>query len=573
MRIEKIKIKNFRNFEDIEFCCSKNNIVIGLNDVGKSNLLYALRIIFDYQVRNKELIETDFFKKNISSPIEIEVQIDISDGMIDENQKILAKIGNLNSTEKTEEKIVIKYIGMFEENQVLQWCVPDEDNFNYIDVPRVGLNQTTIDRIFKPMYIDSQMKFDTTMKEFKRKALKEFGEDKFSERTEIDKSINNINENVSKLDEVVSIQKKIQSELRTLRADFEPIIRSNIAIEGLHNSLEVYTRYTGDESEEIYPTAGDGKRKLVEYAMKNALINMDENIRYIPIIFIEEPENHLHLSIQLQLLDLISNFEHCFITTHSADILYSIKDNMNVIKLSRKEMRISAKSSVFQVPEGYKLIRHKFQKDLVSALFFEYVFLVEGYSEKLIWDRALYLYGKNKHSKFILNIVGTNFKPYFDFLKNLGITLYVRTDNDLKCKSETTLELSGFNRLKNLISDAKPYQDIEGEIKTIKDSKKDDYVYRWNQAKSCYSVKSEILKQFRDNKLYLSEIDLENDIVSVLRGEKSIEENYDDVSLLQTAKWHNLIDEPLGKEILSEEGMEKIINNPRFQGLKEFLDE
>lgn len=573
MRVESVKIKNFRNFEDVEFDCTKNNIVIGLNDVGKSNLLYALRMVFDYQIRNKELIETDFFKKNISDPIEIIVKIDLSDDNVEENQKILAKIGSLNSVDKSEEKLIIKYIGIFEEHQALQWCVPYGDDLDYVDIPRAGLNQTTIDRIFKPMYIDSQMKFDATMKEFKRKALKEFGDDKFGDRADIDKSINDINESVAKLDEVVSIQSKIGTELKTLKADFEPIVRSNIAIEGLHNSLEVFTRYTDDKSEEIYPTAGDGKRKLVEYAMKNALINMDENIKYIPIIFIEEPENHLHLSIQLQLLDLISNFEHCFITTHSADILYSIKDNMNVIKLSRKEMKISAKSCVFQVPEEYKLIRHKFQKDLVSALFFEYIFLVEGYSEKLIWDRALDLHGKNKHSKFVLNIVGTNFKPYFDFLKNLGITIYVRTDNDLKRKSETTLELSGFNRLKKLTGDSIPYEDVEGRIKNVKESKDTDYFYRWNVAKLYYLVNGKILEDFRSKKLYLSEVDLENDIISVLREEESIEANYEDVALLQKAKWHNLINESIGREILSESGILKIINNSKFRGLKEFLDE
>lgn len=71
-KIKKVKIKNFRNFEDIEFITSKKNIIIGINDVGKTNLLYALRVVFDKNIRGKELLASDFHKKNTEKNFEIE---------------------------------------------------------------------------------------------------------------------------------------------------------------------------------------------------------------------------------------------------------------------------------------------------------------------------------------------------------------------------------------------------------------------------------------------------------------------------------------------------------------------
>lgn len=51
MKFEKIFIKNFINFEDIELKLSNNNIFFGVNDVGKNNLLYAICYVFDWDIR------------------------------------------------------------------------------------------------------------------------------------------------------------------------------------------------------------------------------------------------------------------------------------------------------------------------------------------------------------------------------------------------------------------------------------------------------------------------------------------------------------------------------------------
>lgn len=62
MRISNLHIKGFRNYVDESIDLDEKTLIIGGNDVGKSNLLYALRILFDPNLsrRDLELEDTDF---------------------------------------------------------------------------------------------------------------------------------------------------------------------------------------------------------------------------------------------------------------------------------------------------------------------------------------------------------------------------------------------------------------------------------------------------------------------------------------------------------------------------------
>ena len=47
MHLSRIYVSNFRNFSELDVELGGNVVVVGENRVGKSNLLYALRLIFD----------------------------------------------------------------------------------------------------------------------------------------------------------------------------------------------------------------------------------------------------------------------------------------------------------------------------------------------------------------------------------------------------------------------------------------------------------------------------------------------------------------------------------------------
>ena len=47
MKLSRVKIKNYRNFFDEDISLNNETIIIGPNDVGKTNLLMAIRILLD----------------------------------------------------------------------------------------------------------------------------------------------------------------------------------------------------------------------------------------------------------------------------------------------------------------------------------------------------------------------------------------------------------------------------------------------------------------------------------------------------------------------------------------------
>jgi putative ATP-dependent endonuclease of OLD family len=47
MELSRISISNFRNFSAIDVSLAGSVVVVGENRVGKSNLLYALRLLLD----------------------------------------------------------------------------------------------------------------------------------------------------------------------------------------------------------------------------------------------------------------------------------------------------------------------------------------------------------------------------------------------------------------------------------------------------------------------------------------------------------------------------------------------
>ena len=63
MRISRIQIENFRNFHTLDIALSDHAVIVGENRVGKSNLIYALRLILDPSLPDsaRQLKNEDFW--------------------------------------------------------------------------------------------------------------------------------------------------------------------------------------------------------------------------------------------------------------------------------------------------------------------------------------------------------------------------------------------------------------------------------------------------------------------------------------------------------------------------------
>ena len=67
----RVHIENFRNFHSVDFSLGEKQVLIGENAVGKSNLLYALQLILDPTLSEKDrMLEESDFWDGIENPMD-----------------------------------------------------------------------------------------------------------------------------------------------------------------------------------------------------------------------------------------------------------------------------------------------------------------------------------------------------------------------------------------------------------------------------------------------------------------------------------------------------------------------
>jgi putative ATP-dependent endonuclease of the OLD family len=91
MRIAHIHIENFRNFHSLDLTVGRSAVILGENQIGKTNLLYALRLVLDPSLPDsaRQLRVEDFWDgiaRPLTNDARIRVSIDIADFEDDEAQ-------------------------------------------------------------------------------------------------------------------------------------------------------------------------------------------------------------------------------------------------------------------------------------------------------------------------------------------------------------------------------------------------------------------------------------------------------------------------------------------------------
>lgn len=562
MKFKSVTIKNFRNFEDISIELTNKNVLFGMNDVGKTNFLYGLRFVFDKDIRKQNFNDTDYFKKRVEFPIEITIAIDISDVENTDSQKLRAKLkGALLSNQNT---VYIKVKASYDEKEmvgipVMYWGGELED----LEEMRVRGTYYEIDYVFNVTYIDAYVDLYTL---FKKNANKLLVNDK-EEDKDVLENINNIctslNDEISNLSGIKAFEEKIELKYKKYGHDNSSIsVKSEIAVKGLYSNVVPYIKQDDDES--LYPTSGEGRKKLLVYSIFD-LLSQDEEDKKINIFLIEEPENHLHRSMQIALshtLFVDDKYQYLFMTTHSPHVL-SEMDKVNLIRLYNENKTVSSSSALYVVPNKFKSQRKMLNRGLVEAIFADKVLLVEGPSENVLFGKILSVINPFYEADgiYILPVGGFGFRPYFDMLKALRIKTIIKTDNDLrKIKGKEKYSVLGFLRLNNYL-DRKILSEEPIDENSVEAKRK---LYVDNQEEL-----DEIRNQYS---LYLSRCSLEEDLDEVIHNQMVRylkKANNDPIGYLQEKKNHHMVELV---EKLTDEDCMCIYDHYNFACLKEVMN-
>lgn len=445
--LSKVRIKNFRNFKDVTVKLEKQQIVIGENNVGKTNFIKAIQLILDPSLSEDEryLCETDFFE-GLESPMKnkqtIEIEIELRN--YENNLKLLTVLsGATVSNNPNTIRITYQFypeldsIGHFEYKYRIFQGENNELNFGHNE--RRFLNMKVI-----PPIRDVEKDIRNSKKSPIKALLKDYDID-INELETISDELDKATDSLLKMDELNYLTTLINDKFSTvvnsqidLPVSFKTI---DIAPSKLLNSLKIvlgsngrglhdtslginnllyitllllsledntipsilsgqqYDVISGEDAESIidrtYTLNSRGKHivksDISKEDYKQLYTFMDENYKNknfqgFSILVVEEPEAHLHPALQRTIYkDIFNRNISMLMTTHSPHItsVAPINSIVHLRKSNEGTLINSTAGLTFEVGEKKDLERYV---DVKRGEFYfgKGIILVEGVAEEYL---------------------------------------------------------------------------------------------------------------------------------------------------------------------------------------------
>lgn len=512
MKIEKLHIKGFRNFEDEEIVFQPKTLIIGANDVGKTNLLYALRILFDKSISEHDLELNDGDYNAYSNADTIEITATICDVTED---CLLSTFGGAIK----DGSVIIRYTNS-KNGQYSIWMGYNEEVLAEYPtrqyIKRLNMQYVDTNRDLFKFLKQERMQILQISKELLKEEQKEADEEKTKG---IQNALNEINNQINSLNYVLSALENVNTELAELSADNEDQKIRFIAGESDAGKLLDNLTLSFSTGNNLLSIGGDGRNNQIFLATWIAKQNIQKNVDHVTFYAVEEPEAHLHPHQQRKLSTYIQEKfgEQIFITTHSSHIAakFTPANILRLYTLKKKTYAASGGCSDI-LKEVFENFGYRMNALSAECFFASGVFLVEGVSEVLFYtalSNAINV-DLDRLNITILSVEGVGFKPYIAVCDALNIPWVMRTDNDVFAKPSKKPEKNYYAGVSCIMGILSQIENADNELIQYwaEHNKENEWAYKTKPTTQAIGLNKYIRENITSYGIYLSNVDLETDL-------------------------------------------------------------
>jgi putative ATP-dependent endonuclease of OLD family len=447
MYISRVQIRNFRNFAAIDVALSQNAVLIGENRIGKSNFIFALRLVLDIGLPDsaRQLKLTDIWDGcSLSDSPEIRIDLDFAE--FDNDAGLTALLTDYRvASDHTLARLT--YL-LRKKAEVARDPMSEADYEFRIyggDDPARGVRPETRRRICMEV-LDALRDAEGDLGSWRSSPLRPLLDDAVGhvpapDLEAISSDIATATANLGALAPIATLETNIRTQIADLA--------------GTAQDIKAKFGFAPTDAARLFRAIGvyidDGKRSIADASLGSANLALlalrlaefawrrQKNERNFTLACIEEPEAHLHPHLQRKVFHKLfttptAEPRSLFLTTHSTNIA-SVSPIRSLVLLKGTPDNGTKAYSLARLPLSaaeLEDLQRYISGTRADILFCRGVVFVEGEAEETlipVFTRSCG-YDLDDLGIGVCNVGGVNFAPYVRLATALDLPMVVITDWD-----------------------------------------------------------------------------------------------------------------------------------------------